>query len=103
MDTSNGGSWLQVFQPATYRCFVQQELTAQFSSQSNVDPLKFLSPGKSEQQPEAKETRKEKANSVLKGLSVMMLVGTVVTLLGCVLKQFRFSRSWKRNKMLLVK
>ncbi|OWK16201.1 hypothetical protein Celaphus_00004523, partial [Cervus elaphus hippelaphus] len=101
MDTSNGGSWLRVFQPATYRCFVQQELTAQFNSQSNVDPLKFLSPGKSEQQPEAKETQKEKANSVLKGLSVMMLVGTVLTLLGCLRKQFRFSRSQKRNKMLL--
>ncbi|CAM9999464.1 unnamed protein product [Rangifer tarandus platyrhynchus] len=103
MDTSNGGSWLQVFQPATYRCFVQQELTAQFNSQSNVDPLKFLSPGKSEEQPEAKESRREKASSVLKGLSVMMLVGTVLTLLGCLLKQFRFSRSWERNKMLLVK
>lgn len=103
MDSSNGGSWLQVFQSAIYRCFVQQELMAQFNSKVSVDPLKFLVPEKSKQQPEAEKTRKENANSVLKGLNVMMLVGTVLTVLGCLFKQFRFSQSRKRNKMFLVK
>ncbi|XP_010847592.1 PREDICTED: protein FAM187B-like [Bison bison bison] len=91
MDSSNGGSWLQ------------QELMAQFNSKVSVDPLKFLVPEKSKQQPEAEKTRKENANSVLKGLNVMMLVGTVLTVLGCLFKQFRFSQSRKRNKMFLVK
>ncbi|XP_061243965.1 protein FAM187B isoform X1 [Bos javanicus] len=103
MDSSNGGSWLQVFQSAIYRCFVQQELMAQFNSKVSVDPLKFLVPEKSKQQPEAEKTRKENASSVLKGLNVMMLVGTVLTVLGCLFKQFRFSQSRKRNKMFLVK
>ncbi|XP_055266942.1 protein FAM187B-like [Moschus berezovskii] len=103
MDTSNGGSWLQVFQPAIYRCFVHQELMAQFNSKVSVDPLKFLSPEKSKQQAEAEATRKEKANSVLEGLSMMILVGMVLAVLGCLLKQFHFSQSRRINKMLLVK
>lgn len=103
MDSSNGGSWLQVFQSAIYRCFVQQELMAQFNSKVSVDPLKFLVPEKSKQQLEAEKTRKENANSVLKGLMVMMLVGTVLIVLGCLFKQFCFSQSRKRNKMFLVK
>lgn len=59
----------------------------------NVDPLKFLSSENSKQQPEAEETaQKENGNSVFKGLNVMMLVGMVLTVLGCLLKQFHFSR-----------
>ena len=103
MDSSNGGSWLQVFQSAIYRCFVQRELMAHFNSKVNVDPLKFLSSENSKQQPEAEETQKENGNSVLKGLNVMMLVGMVLTVLGCLLKQFHFSRRRERNKMFLVK
>ncbi|KAG5200671.1 hypothetical protein MJG53_013709 [Ovis ammon polii x Ovis aries] len=103
MDSSNGGSWLQVFQSAIYRCFVQRELMAQFNSKVNVDPLKFLSSENSKQQPEAEETQKENGNSVFKGLNVMMLVGMVLTVLGCLLKQFHFSRRRERNKMFLVK
>ena len=82
---------------------MQQELMAQFNSKVSVDPLKFLVPEKSKQQLEAEKTRKENANSVLKGLMVMMLVGTVLIVLGCLFKQFCFSQSRKRNKMFLVK
>ncbi|XP_007106591.1 protein FAM187B-like [Physeter macrocephalus] len=103
LDTSNGGNRLQVFQPATYKCFVQQELSAQFNPKSDLDILASLSTEDFGQQPEVQEAQKGKADSVLKGLRLMLLVGTVLGLLGVLFKHFHPSRGRKRNQVLLVK
>lgn len=103
LDPSNGGRRLQVFQPAIYRCFVQQELVARFNPRPSPDVLEILQKEEVGQQPEAGQARKGKADTVLKGLQLMLLVGTFLGLLGVLLKLFRPSQSKRRNQTLLVK
>ncbi|ELK05767.1 protein FAM187B [Pteropus alecto] len=103
LDPSNGGRRLQVFQPAIYKCFVHQELVARFNPMTKLDILESLRRDEDGQQQEAGEAQKGKANSVLKGLKLMLLVGTILGLLGMLLKLFRPSRSKRSNHVLLVK
>ncbi|KAM5210533.1 protein FAM187B isoform 2-T2 [Hipposideros larvatus] len=103
LDPSNGGRRLQVFQPAIYRCFVQQELVARFNPRPSPDVLEILQKEEAGQQPEAGQAWKGKADTVLKGLQQLLLVGTFLGLLGVLLKLFRPSQSKRRNQTLLVK
>ncbi|XP_057568513.1 protein FAM187B-like [Hippopotamus amphibius kiboko] len=103
LDISNGGSRLQVFQAATYKCFVQQELSAQFNPQSDLDALASLSTEDFRQQLEAEEAQEGNADSVLKGLKLVLLVGLGLGLLGVLLKLFHPSRGSKRDQVLMVK
>lgn len=103
LDPANGGRRLQVFQPAIYKCFVHQELVARFNPMTKLDILESLRRDEDGQQQETREAQKGKANSVLKGLKLMLLVGTILGLLGMLLKLFRPSRSKRSKHVLLVK
>ncbi|XP_021497815.2 protein FAM187B isoform X2 [Meriones unguiculatus] len=102
LDLHSGGQKLQVFQPAIYRCFVQQELVAQFNPTASVDQLE------AERQPRAQwlwQSRAQpgKADSVLRGLKLLLLVVFVLAVGGLLRKVvFRPPRG-KKNQVLLVK
>ncbi|XP_003420810.1 protein FAM187B-like [Loxodonta africana] len=98
MDSSNGGSRLQVFQPAIYSCFVQQELMARFNPTSNPEVLEAQRTVEAGRRQEAR-----KADSVLRGLKLMLLVGTVLVLVGALFKVLRPSQGKKCDQVLLVK
>lgn len=103
LDPSNGGRQLQVFQPAIYTCFVQQEFIARFNPRPALDVLEILQREETGQQPEAGQARQGKADTVSKGLKLMLLVGTILGLFGVLLKLFRPSRSKRSTRTLLVK
>ncbi|XP_019566207.2 protein FAM187B [Rhinolophus sinicus] len=103
LDPSNGGRQLQVFQPAIYTCFVQQELIARFNPRPGLDVLEILQREETGQQPEAGQARQGKADTVFKGLKLILLVGTILGLLGVLLELFRPSRSKRSHRTLLVK
>ncbi|XP_046934213.1 protein FAM187B-like [Lynx rufus] len=103
LEPSNGGKQLRVFQPAIYKCFVQQELMARFN------PVPF--PGTAETLREEEggphrgkgKTQEGKASSILKGLKLLLLLGTVLGLLGVLLKIFHPSQGKSSDRVLLVK
>uniref|UniRef100_A0ABI7YV01 Ig-like domain-containing protein n=1 Tax=Felis catus TaxID=9685 RepID=A0ABI7YV01_FELCA len=103
LEPSNGGKQLRVFQPAIYKCFVQQELMARFN------PVPF--PGTAETLREEEggphrgkgKTQEGKASSILKGLKLLLLLGTVLGLLGVLLKIFHPSQGKSSDQVLLVK
>ena len=103
LEPSNGGKQLRVFQPAIYKCFVQQELMARFN------PVPF--PGTAETLREKEggphrgkgKTQEGKASSILKGLKLLLLLGTVLGLLGVLLKIFHPSQGKSSDQVLLVK
>ncbi|XP_051018680.1 protein FAM187B isoform X2 [Acomys russatus] len=103
MDLYSGGRKLKVFQPATYRCFVEQELIAQFNPTAYVDLLE------AETQPEAQwqgpsRAQPGKAQPVLKGLKLVLLIVSVLAVGGLLCKVvFRPLRGKKKNQVLLVK
>lgn len=101
LDPSSGGRRLQVFQPAIYRCFVQQFM-ARFNPKPNLDTLEVLLREEARQQQETRETWKGK-DPILQGLKLMLLVGTVLGLFGVLLKLFCPSQSKRSNQVLLVK
>ncbi|KAK2088212.1 hypothetical protein P7K49_034119 [Saguinus oedipus] len=102
LDPSTGGRQLQVFQPAIYRCFVQQELVAQFSPTAN--PEKPEAQWREEAQwQEARKIPWGKADFLLKGLKLVLLMGTVLALLGALLKFIRPSPGRKSIQVLMVK
>uniref|UniRef100_A0A4X1TNP9 Ig-like domain-containing protein n=1 Tax=Sus scrofa TaxID=9823 RepID=A0A4X1TNP9_PIG len=103
LDASNGGSRLQVFQGAIYECFLQQELTARFNPRSKLDVLASLNTEDLQQQPGVEEAWKGKADSVLKGLKLMLLLGTGLGLLGVLFKLFHPSWGRRRDQLLVVK
>ncbi|KAG8524375.1 Protein FAM187B [Galemys pyrenaicus] len=85
LDPSSGGRRLQIFQPAIYKCFVQQELVARFNPKPNPEILAIQT-----EEAEAQEaTHRGKAGSVLRGLKLMLLLGAA---LGLFLVLFRFLR-----------
>lgn len=103
MDLHSGGQHLKVFQPATYRCFVAQELIAQFNPTPSTCQLeaerqaKALGPWRSRIQP-------GKADSVLRGLKLLLLIVSVLAVGGFLCKVvFRPACGEKRNQVLLVK
>ncbi|KAM9226336.1 protein FAM187B [Dugong dugon] len=98
MDSSTGGSQLQVFRPAIYTCFVQQELVARFNPTSEPEVLLAQ---RREEAGGQQETGK--ADSVLKGLKLMLLVGTVLALAGALFKVLRPFQGKKCDQVLLVK
>lgn len=102
LDPSNGGTQLLVFRPAVYRCFVQQQMRAQFNPRTNVDTLELLQREEARRQQEAEKVRKRKTGS-LKGLKLLLLGGTGLGLLGMLLRLFYPKRSKKRSQALLMK
>ncbi|XP_029781830.1 protein FAM187B-like [Suricata suricatta] len=103
LEPSNGGMQLQVYQPGIYKCFVQQELMARFSPKPFRDRAETLGEEEGRPHREAGETWKGKARPVHKGLKVVLLLGTVLGLLGVLLKTFHPPRGKRRDQMLLVK
>ncbi|XP_046537227.1 protein FAM187B-like [Equus quagga] len=101
LDPANGGRRLQVFQPAVYKCFVQQELMGHFNPRPDPEVLETLREDAS--LPQAEAVGKGKADSVLKGLKLTLLVATVLGLLGVLLKHFRPSQGSRSKQVLLVK
>uniref|UniRef100_H0WDY1 Ig-like domain-containing protein n=1 Tax=Cavia porcellus TaxID=10141 RepID=H0WDY1_CAVPO len=96
LDIVSGGRLLQVFQPATYRCFVDQEFVAQFNPSSTpVESLELVGPQMPRPQP--------KAHSFSLKLKLLLMVGTSLAL-GLLLFNALCSLQGKnRNRMLLVK
>ncbi|KAL0610222.1 Protein FAM187B [Plecturocebus cupreus] len=100
---STGGRQLQVFLPAVYRCFVQQELVAQFSPSANPEMPEAQWRESEAQWQEARKTPRGRADSVLMGLKLVLLVGTILALLGALLKVIRPSPGRKSRQVLTVK
>lgn len=103
MDPVSGGQQLQIFQPAIYRCFVEQELIAQFNPAVSVELLEAerQAKGQGRWQP---RTQPGKADSVLRGLKLMLLMVSVLVVGGLLCKVvFRPTRGKRRNLVLLVK
>ncbi|XP_058135216.1 protein FAM187B isoform X2 [Dasypus novemcinctus] len=98
LDPTNGGMRLQIFQPAIYRCFVQQELMARFNP---LTPPEMWTLQRDEQ--EAGEGQNGKAGVVLKGLTLALLAGTVLVLAAVLLKFLRPSWGKRSERVLLVK
>ncbi|XP_051063255.1 protein FAM187B isoform X1 [Phodopus roborovskii] len=101
MDPLSGGQQLKIFQPAIYRCFVEQELIAQFNPTGPEEMLEaegqFKGQGWSRTQP-------GKADSVLRCLKLMLLMLSILVVGGLLCKVgFRPARSKKRDQVLLVK
>ncbi|NP_780449.2 protein FAM187B isoform 1 precursor [Mus musculus] len=95
MDLHSGGQHLKVFQPATYRCFVEQELIAQFN------PTERQSKAQNPWQP---RIQPDKADSVLRRLKLMVLSISVLAVGGLLCKVvFRPVCGKKRSQVLLVK
>ncbi|XP_003915384.1 protein FAM187B [Papio anubis] len=103
LDPSTGGRQLQVFQPAIYKCFVQQELVAQFNPATSPETLEAQWRENDAQWREARKSLPGRADSVLKGLKLVLLVGTVLVLLGALLKFIRPSPSKRSKQVLMVK
>ncbi|XP_055992072.1 protein FAM187B-like [Sorex fumeus] len=101
MDMSSGGQRLQVFQSAVYKCFVQQELIAQYNPQP--DSGHTAQPRGAGHWQEATNAQIEKASSVLKGLQLMLLVGTMLGLTGVLLTLSRPIRNSKVDRVVVVK
>ncbi|CAK6436932.1 unnamed protein product, partial [Pipistrellus nathusii] len=91
LDPATGGRRLQVFRPAIYKCFVHHELVARFNPRSHVDPLEVLQREEARQWREAEEAQKGKSNYSLHLL--LLLVGTMLSLLGMLLRLFCPSQS----------
>ncbi|XP_060041720.1 protein FAM187B isoform X3 [Erinaceus europaeus] len=100
LDPSNGGRRLQVFQPAIYKCFVQQELVARFNPKADMEKLE--SPWKVGARPRL-QPHKGKADLVLQGLKLMLLVGLALGLLGGLFKFLCPARGKWGDQVLLVK
>lgn len=103
MDLHSGGQHLKIFQPATYRCFVEQELIAQFNPTPAVYLLEAERQSKA-QEPWQSRIQPGKADSVLRGLKLMLLIVSVLVIGGLLCKVvFRPICGKKRNQVLLVK
>ncbi|KAL1769033.1 FAM187B [Sigmodon hispidus] len=103
MDLYSGGRQLQIFQPAIYRCFVEQELIAQFNPIAFVDLLDAERQSKSQGKRQFR-VQQGKADSVLRGLKLMLMMVSVLIVGGVLCKVvFRPTRDKKRNQVLLVK
>ncbi|XP_075814142.1 protein FAM187B-like [Microtus pennsylvanicus] len=103
MDPISGGQQLQIFQPAIYRCFVEQELIAQFSPTASVELLEAERQTKGQGRWQHR-AQLGKADSVLRGLKLMLLMVSFLVVGGLLCKVvFRPTRGKKRNLVLLVK
>ncbi|OBS72791.1 hypothetical protein A6R68_12662 [Neotoma lepida] len=98
MDPYSGGQQLQIFQPAIYRCFVEQELIAQFNPIASVDLLEAesQSKGPGQRQP-------GKADLVLRGLKLVLLMVFLLIVGGFLCKVAFRPVPGKKNQVLLVK
>ncbi|XP_012506991.1 PREDICTED: protein FAM187B [Propithecus coquereli] len=103
LDPSTGGRQLQVFQPAVYRCFVQQELMAQFNPRPGPEVLEAQEEESEAQPREAGGGRRRRAHPVLTGLKLALLAGAVLALAGLLLRCRRPSRGSRRDWVVLVK
>lgn len=102
MDLYSGGQKLKVFQPAIYRCFVNQEFIAQFNPTAYVDLPEAETQPKVQWQGQSR-AQLGKAETVLKGLKLMLLIVSVLAVAGLLCKVvFRPFRG-KKNQVLLVK
>ncbi|XP_042124565.1 protein FAM187B isoform X3 [Peromyscus maniculatus bairdii] len=98
MDLYSGGRQLQIFQPAVYRCFVQQELIAQFNPIASVDLL-----GAESQSKRPGQRQFGKADPVLRGLQLVLLMVSVLVVGGLLCKVVFRPIQGKKNQVLLVK
>uniref|UniRef100_A0A8C5KPK0 Uncharacterized protein n=1 Tax=Jaculus jaculus TaxID=51337 RepID=A0A8C5KPK0_JACJA len=98
LNPSTSGRLLRVFRTATYRGFMEQELLAQFNPRPNPEML-WTQNGKLG----AQGQQPEKAGSVLKGLKLMLLMGTALALVGPLLKVLHHAQGKKSNCLLLVR
>ncbi|XP_004636893.1 protein FAM187B-like [Octodon degus] len=96
LDISTGGKQLQIFQPATYRCFVEQEFVAQFNP---MESLELMEPLMRENKSEAPA---RKLHSVPLMLKLLLLIGTALSL-GLLLFNTLCPLSGKSRSLLLVK
>lgn len=105
LDTTNGGRQLQIFQPAVYKCYVHQEFMAQFSPMMDPEALKGQEDKKEDQQWQVGKVPvpPKQADSVLKGLKLMLLVVLVLGLAGLLFRLLRPSWNRRKNSVLLVK
>nr|XP_012630510.1 protein FAM187B isoform X1 [Microcebus murinus] len=103
LDPSTGGRQLQVFRAAIYRCFVQQEFMAQFNPKSSPEALEAQRDGSGARPQVAPEILWWKAGSVLTGLKLALLAGTLLALAGLMLRFCRPSQGAKRDCVVLVK
>ncbi|XP_006171682.3 protein FAM187B [Tupaia chinensis] len=89
LDLSTGGRKLQVFQPAIYRCFVQQEFMAQFNPAAPQE----TETQQRQQTPESwaalYRAGQGNADHVLKGLKLLLLAGGMLALVGVLLRYLR--------------
>ncbi|XP_003796166.1 protein FAM187B [Otolemur garnettii] len=102
LDPSSGGRQLQVYQPAIYKCFVDQEFMAQFNPSTNVDILEAQMEEDEEQQ-KVVETLWGKSDSVLTGLKLVLLAATVLALAGLMLRFCHPFQGKGSDQVLLVK
>ncbi|XP_007953067.1 protein FAM187B [Orycteropus afer afer] len=96
LEPSSGGRRLQIFQPAIYTCFVQQELMARFNPMSNLEML-------GTQKKEEAGQWQGKVNTFLRLLKLMLLMGTVLVLVGALFKFLCSSQGKRCDQVLLVK
>ncbi|KAM4825642.1 protein FAM187B [Thomomys bottae] len=98
-----GGEQLQIFRMATYKCFVEQELVAQFNPVS----LERLEARRLSQ--EAGRWRlgqvgaqAGQADAVLQGLKLALCAGTILALVGLLFKILRPAQGQRSNPAVLV-
>ncbi|XP_015352744.1 protein FAM187B-like isoform X2 [Marmota marmota marmota] len=104
LDTSTGGRQLQIFQPATYKCYVHQEFMAQFSPVVGPEALEEQNKKEEQQWQVGKVLVPPKeADSVLKGLKLMLLMVFVLALAGLLFRVFHPAWDKRKNSVLLVK
>ncbi|XP_010624637.1 protein FAM187B isoform X2 [Fukomys damarensis] len=95
LNLATGGQQLQIFQPAIYRCFVEQELVAQFNPMAT---LELLAPPKRENKTQALP---RKADLVPLKLKLVLLMGIALAL-GLLLFNTLCSAPGKSRKQMLL-
>ncbi|XP_021095224.1 protein FAM187B-like [Heterocephalus glaber] len=97
LNLASGGRQLQIFQPATYRCFMEQEFIAQFNP---IATLEFLGPQKRENKTQGPS---RKADSIPLRLKLVLLMGTALALGVLLFNTLCSAPGKRRNQMLLAK
>ncbi|XP_006867480.1 PREDICTED: protein FAM187B-like [Chrysochloris asiatica] len=95
LDLFSGGRRLQIFQPAIYTCFIQQEFVARFNPMFNPEVLE------TQRGEEAGKTQQK--TSILKALKVILFMATVLVFIGALYRFLRPSQKKRCNQVLLVK
>ncbi|XP_048185914.1 protein FAM187B [Perognathus longimembris pacificus] len=103
LSPATGSEQLQIFHMATYKCFVEQELVAQFNPVS-PERLEARRPGR-EAGPwrlGQAEALAGQADAVLQGLKLALGAGTILALLALMFKVLRPAQRRRSNPAVLV-